>query len=109
LHTHFQDNLSQITGQRIYCYQDVKHNIFRKGFLIYMIEFGDIFNDCAQAVSTPPPAISAPDLPPLPSDTVVAMAYVPFQQLKAVYSAQDGLMYGTMFPCLNKPFLGKAV
>ena len=72
-----------------------------------MIEFGDFFNDCAHAVSAPPSTISSPDLSPLPSDTVVAMAYVPFQQLKSIYGAQDGLKNGTMFPCLNKPFLGK--
>ena len=74
-----------------------------------MIEYDDFFSDCVQAVSAAPSAISAPDLSPLPSDPVVAMAYVPFQQLKAVYSAEDGLKYGTMFPCLNKPFSGKAV
>ena len=74
-----------------------------------MIEFDDFFCGCAQATPAAPSAFSAPDLTPLPSDTVVAMAYVPFQQLKAVYSAEDGLKNGTMFPCLNKPFLGKAV
>ena len=77
--------------------------------MIYMIEFDDFFCDCAQAVSAPPSAISRPDLPALPSDTVVAMAYVPFQQLRSVYCAEDGLRNGTMFPCLNKPFLGKVV
>ena len=74
-----------------------------------MIEFDNLFNDCAQAVSAVPSPISAPDLPALPPDPVVAMAYIPFQQLKGVYNAEDGLKNGTMFPCLNKPFLGKAV
>ena len=74
-----------------------------------MIEFDNFYNDCAQAVSAAPSPISPPDLPALPPDTVVAMAYVPFQQLKGVYCAEDGLRNGTMFPCLNKPFLGKAV
>ena len=40
-------------------------------------------------------------------DPVVAMAYVPYQNPKAVYTASFGLKNGTMFPCLNKPFLGK--
>jgi hypothetical protein len=57
----------------------------------------------------PAEEISPPDLSALPSDPVVAMAYVPFQQLRSVYGAQDGLKNGTMFPCLNKPFTGKAV
>ena len=74
-----------------------------------MIEFDNFYSDCAQAVSAVPSPISPPDLPALPSDTVVAMAYVPFQQLRNVYCAEDGLKNGTMFPCLNKPFLGKAV
>ena len=74
-----------------------------------MIEFDNFYNDFAQTTSAVTSPISPPDLPALPSDTVVAMAYVPFQQLKSVYCAQDGLRNGTMFPCLNKPFLGKAV
>lgn len=74
-----------------------------------MIEFDNFYNECAQAVSAHPSPISPPDLPSLPLDTVVAMAYVPFQQLRSVYCAEDGLRNGTMFPCLNKPFIGKAV
>ena len=74
-----------------------------------MIEFDNFYSDCAQAVSAVPSPISPPDRPSLPSDTVVAMAYIPFQQLKSVYCADDGLRNGTMFPCLNKPFLGRAV
>ena len=72
-----------------------------------MIEFDNPYNNYAQAMARTP--LSPPDLPALPSDTVVAMAYVPFQQLRSVYNAEDGLCNGTMFPCLNKPFLGKAV
>ena len=41
-----------------------------------------------------------------PRDPVVAMAYIPYQNPKAVYTASCGLKKGTMFPCLNKPFLG---
>lgn len=41
-----------------------------------------------------------------PEDPVVAMAYIPYQQVKSVYSAEQGLSSGTMFPCLDKPFKG---
>ncbi len=44
---------------------------------------------------------------PLPEDTVVAMAYVPFQNARKVYSPECGIQNGTMFPELNKPFTGK--
>ncbi|MBR5774397.1 MAG: spore coat associated protein CotJA [Clostridia bacterium] len=73
-----------------------------------MFEFENFYNEYAP-VAAKPSTISPPDLPSLPSDTVVAMAYVPFQQLRSVYGAEDGLRNGTLFPCLNKPFIGKAV
>ena len=41
-----------------------------------------------------------------PAETPDAMAYVPFQQLGTTYPADRGLVYGTIFPELNKPFLG---
>ena len=34
------------------------------------------------------------------------MAYVPFQQADRIYSAEQGLSNGTMFPVLDKPFIG---
>lgn len=43
---------------------------------------------------------------PLPEDPVPAMAYVPFQQYGAVYEPEEALLYGTLFPDLNKPFCG---
>lgn len=36
----------------------------------------------------------------------LAMAYVPMQRLKNIYEPDEGLQYGTIFPELNKPFLG---
>ena len=39
-------------------------------------------------------------------DMVLAMAYVPVQQLKTTYDAESGLQEGTIFPELNKPFVG---
>ena len=44
-----------------------------------------------------------------PKDTVVAMAYVPFQLDKTSYSAEIALCEGTLFPVLNKPFCGRSV
>ena len=37
---------------------------------------------------------------------VVAMAYVPVQEWETPYDAFDGLDRGTLFPSLDKPFLG---
>lgn len=41
-----------------------------------------------------------------PCSTSYAMAYIPFQQWGEVYSAEKGLSVGTLFPCLNLPFMG---
>lgn len=46
------------------------------------------------------------ELSALPKDTVVAMAYVPFQCDDRLYSNEQGFVSGTMFPVLNKPFKG---
>ncbi len=43
---------------------------------------------------------------PFPKNTPVAMAYVPYQQWGQVYPAESGLERGTIFPELDKPFLG---
>ena len=45
---------------------------------------------------------------PLPAMPVVAMAYVPFQQFNLTYAPEKGLDLGTIFPELDKPFLGGA-
>ncbi len=44
---------------------------------------------------------------PLPENPVVAMAYIPYQNMNKVYDDEQGLDTGTMFPELNKPFLGR--
>ncbi len=41
-----------------------------------------------------------------PSCTPPAMAYVPFQQWCEVYSMDKALCQGTLFPVLDKPFVG---
>lgn len=45
---------------------------------------------------------------PLPKDPVSAMAYVPYQQYepKNLYSPEQALQQGTLFPVLDKPFFG---
>lgn len=45
---------------------------------------------------------------PLPHDTVAAMAYVPFQKYDSeTYTPEQGLVLGTMYPELHKPFYGQ--
>ncbi len=44
-------------------------------------------------------------MPFLPVDPVVAMAYVPWQELNEVYDPDVALKNGTLFPELNKPFM----
>lgn len=39
----------------------------------------------------------------------LAMAYVPWQEWKEIYEPPMALARGTLFPDLDKPFLGKAV
>ncbi len=41
---------------------------------------------------------------PLPENPVVAMAYVPYQQQGKMYCPEQGIVSGTLFPELNKPF-----
>lgn len=43
----------------------------------------------------------------LPEDPVVAMAYVPFQTDMTTYDEMKALRAGTLFPVLDKPFVGR--
>lgn len=47
-----------------------------------------------------------PNPTPFPKQTPAAMAYIPFQQFEQIYPPEKALDYGTVFPELNKPFLG---
>lgn len=38
---------------------------------------------------------------------VLAMAFVNVQQLNSVYDTQTGFSNGTIFPCLDKPFMAR--
>lgn len=42
----------------------------------------------------------------LPENLSLAMAYVPMQCFKNVYELNDAFQQGTIFPELNKPFMG---
>ncbi len=42
-----------------------------------------------------------------PKKTPLAMAYIPFQQWETPYEAEVGLSRGTVFPGLDKPFIGE--
>jgi hypothetical protein len=46
------------------------------------------------------------EMPKLPSDTVVTMAYVPFQTDLVTYTSCEALSNGTLFPVLDKKFFG---
>ena len=43
-------------------------------------------------------------LTPLPDDTAVTIAYVPFQTDRAMYDEETALKNGTLFTALNKTF-----
>lgn len=43
---------------------------------------------------------------PLPKDATVTMAYVPLQTDMITYDEDKALQNGTLFPTLNKVFLG---
>ena len=57
-------------------------------------------NECSEFAPFP--------LPSFPEDYAVAMAYIPYQQDSKSYDAEKALARGTLFPVLDKPFLGKA-
>lgn len=39
----------------------------------------------------------------------LAMAYVPMQRLGSIYSPEQALRKGTLFPELDKPFCGRTI
>lgn len=47
-----------------------------------------------------------PDRSAFPEQTPIAMAYVPYQKLTAVYDENAAFEVGTIFPDLDKPWLG---
>ncbi len=47
--------------------------------------------------------------PQFPKDYSLAMAYIPLQEKLEIYDEEKGLMRGTIFPELDKEFLGRMV
>ena len=43
----------------------------------------------------------------LPKEMPIGMMYVPYQTWEEPYEAETGLARGTVFPCLDKPFIGE--
>ena len=39
----------------------------------------------------------------------LGMGYIPWQRWDSVYDLNRSLSAGTIFPCLDKPFLGRAI
>ena len=54
-------------------------------------------------------AIQSGFTPALPENSVVAMAYVPFQTDTTTYDEMKALKAGTLFPVLDKPFMGRGM
>lgn len=44
-----------------------------------------------------------------PADMPIGMAYVPWQTWDKIYDLDKGHHMGTIFPCLDKPFMGRCV
>lgn len=53
--------------------------------------------------------IQKPSRPGLPEVMTPTMAYVPKQFISTLYEEDKALMAGTIFPELNKPYLGRPV
>lgn len=53
-----------------------------------------------------PMPLTKSGLSALPENPVPGMAYVPFQTDTTTYDEMQALKVGTLFPVLNKPFLG---
>ena len=53
---------------------------------------------------TPQPPEQTGMRTPLPEETPIGMAYVPYQQWDTTFSAEEGFPKGTIFPQLYKPF-----
>lgn len=66
---------------------------------------------CNQMPVRPMPAYNMPRSCNIKNDPLanmpVGMAYVPWQFFQEVYEPDKALLYGTIFPELNKPFYGK--
>lgn len=67
---------------------------------------GMIFGQNDEKPSAPAGSCPMPETL-FPAETPYAMAYVPFQQWQKPYDPEAALDRGTVFPCLDKPFIGE--
>lgn len=56
-----------------------------------------------------PSFLKKDERPALPADAAVTMAYIPLQLEPITYDDEKALDNGTLFPALNKPFMGRMV
>ncbi len=79
-------------------------NMANAGSMSSPANMGNMAN--AESMDDMEGAACALNTPPFPAVTVPAMAYVPFQQFGTIYPPDKGIERGTIFPELDKPFLG---
>lgn len=75
-----------------------------KDYLDYCAAGAQANSSCASCSTADPSVYTG--LSKLPKNPVSAMAYVPFQIDTCMYEADKALSRGTLFPDLDKPFLG---
>ena len=65
---------------------------------------------CCPEPVLPDPGVPVPaGLPRMPAIMPIAAAYVPMQELETVYSPEEALTRGTLFPALDLPFRGTTI
>lgn len=67
----------------------------------------DHMNGMANGMNSTTGNMNGMPLKPFPDETPLAMAYIPFQQWQETYEESKAFARGTIFPCLDKPFIGK--
>ncbi len=67
----------------------------------------DMYASAEPARAIPQNKMISPTPSFMPENPALAMAYVPMQLHGQTYEPEKGLMAGTIFPDLDKPFLGR--
>ena len=85
-----------------------KSNVFARIYSIFLIRISIILKGVVTLISNDVFSTMypmKPDRSAFPAELSLAIAYVPLQQLSAVYDDEVALQVGTLFPDLDKPFL----
>ena len=77
-------------------------DFYESGILGKILRADDDDNDYVMDCKTCPMPVGK-----FPAETPLAMAYVPFQTWEKPYDMETGLSRGTIFPSLDKPFIGR--